>query len=64
MAISVILTSKKTPTTAKPSGAAAASPNVAYFLAFQWTKWSFKEKRQVMMEAVKIMPVHMSQPKS
>lgn len=29
------LTSKKTPTTARPSGAEAASPKVLYFLAFQ-----------------------------
>lgn len=29
------LTSRKTPTTARPSGAEAASPKVLYFLAFQ-----------------------------
>lgn len=40
-------TSRKTPTTARPSGAAAASPKVLYFLAFQWTRCSWRGKKKL-----------------
>lgn len=40
------LTSRKTLTTARPSGAEAASPKVLYFLAFQCTRCSWRSKNR------------------
>ena len=36
------------PMTAKPSGLSAASPKLEYLSVFQWTKWSYGEKKEKM----------------